>query len=122
MAEGEARLDALQHCLKVRRERDRQQQAAFEVHGGFGPHVGDDGFVDISALDPEAVGKAMARSISAANTSELQRQLRDAAIKAFDAGIPHADTARYLDVSPVKVHRWIADEVAARLPDGASDV
>lgn len=122
IAQDEAAREARRHCLRVRKERDRRQQAEFELHGGFGPSVGENGIVDISALDPEAVGRAIARSMIAGNNAELQRQMRETAIKAYDAGVPHAGVACDLDVSPAKVHRWIADEVAARVPDSTSDV
>ncbi|MDE0318513.1 MAG: helix-turn-helix domain containing protein [Acidimicrobiaceae bacterium] len=120
MEEGHARLDALGHCLRVRRERDRRQAAAFGAHGGW-LHTDGSGNPDLVAIresgNLEAQANALKEAISAGNDRELQRLMKDAAVKAYDAGVPHADTARFLDVSPVKVHRWIADEVAARVPD-----
>ena len=119
MDEGHARLHALRHCLRVRRERDRRQTAAFGAHGGW-LHTDGDGNPDLVAIrdsgNLEAQAKALREAISAGNGRDLQRLMKDAAVKAYDAGVPHADTARFLDVSPVKVHRWIADEVAARVP------
>lgn len=125
MDEGHARLDALRHCLRVRQERDRRQTAAFEAHGGW-LHTDGNGNADLVAIRDsgslEAQAKALKDAISAGNDRELQRLMKDAAVKAYDAGVPHADTARFLDVSPVKVHRWIADEVTAREPDSALHV
>lgn len=120
--EGHARLDALRHCLRVRRERDRRQSAAFVAHGGW-LHTEINGDPDLVAMrdssNLEAQAKALKEAISAGNDRELQRLMKDAAVKAYDAGVPHADSARFLDVSPVKVHRWIADEVPARVSDSA---
>lgn len=124
MDEGHARLDALRHCRRVRRERDRRQTAAFGEHGGW-LHTDVNGNPDLVAIrdsdNLEAQAKALKEAISAGNDPELQRLMKDAAVKAYDAGIPHADAARFLDISPVKVHRWIADEVTARVPNCVSD-